>query len=638
MKTKQKQEKPSDTPLLLNKRMPTRGRVRFVLWNLFLLLGGCAALTYCSLRLTYSSINPEMWLGFWEDLWIPVMNFALIAGACCLLFALIGRAWIAFLLTALVTLGVSIANYYLVVIRADPLQFQDVTCLREALAITGTQGYELELGIRVVLSVVGSLGFTVALFFLSRWRLRWRWGRLIGVVLAASVFVGVVAVVRTPKMYQMTKHFDHVNTGTTTEMYLSRGIIYAFTYSAFEATCKPDDYSKAEVREELAKYDETDIPEARKVDIFILMRESYADLSKLDFDTEALDMSCYDSYHAFLDESVLLGSLITNGFGGNTKDAERACLTGTYRQNEWRSLTNSYVWYLRGQGYATEGAHPYHRWFYNRQNVNRYLGFERYLFRDDVFDSIVGTKKVAFDDVLLDQVWQQYQSRLAEDDGPYFNFTVTYEGHGPYNTSFDIYPEHYVRRDADTPDGYAMNNYLGCCANRDKALMTLLERFRTSERPIVLLTFGDHKATLGKDVNNYTTAAYSRYGIDVDQSTPEGFFNYYSTDYVIWMNDAAKAKLGVDGSLQSGPVISPCYLMNVLFDTLDLGKGPAYLQAMEDMMELFPVCSTKGRVSVEGELRTEVPEAYADRFHMLQSLCYYWQTEFLYEKVSKNLQ
>ena len=105
MKNKQKQEKPSDTPLLLNKRMPTRGRVRFVLWNLFLLLGGCAALTYCSLRLTYSSINPEMWLGFWEDLWIPVMNFALIAGACCLLFALIGRAWIAFLLTALVTKG-----------------------------------------------------------------------------------------------------------------------------------------------------------------------------------------------------------------------------------------------------------------------------------------------------------------------------------------------------------------------------------------------------------------------------------------------------------------------------------------------------------------------------------------------------
>ena len=38
MKNKQKQEKPSDTPLLLNKRMPTRGRVRFVLWKLFLRL------------------------------------------------------------------------------------------------------------------------------------------------------------------------------------------------------------------------------------------------------------------------------------------------------------------------------------------------------------------------------------------------------------------------------------------------------------------------------------------------------------------------------------------------------------------------------------------------------------------------
>ena len=622
-------------PLLLKKRMPDQGRVGYVLWNLFLLLAGCAALTYCSLRLTYSSLNPEMWLGFWEQLWIPAMNLGLILGLCLLLFALSGRAWLAFLLTAAAVLGISISNYYLVVIRLDPLQFQDVTCLREALAITSTQGYRLELGLRVVLSVLGSLGFTVLLAFLSRWRPRWRWSRLAGILLTAAAFWGVLSAAGSHAVYEKIKHLDHVNTGSATEMYLSRGIVYAFSHSAFTASGRPEGYSESEVRQALAQYESEDIPGDRKVDLFVIMRESYADLSRLDCDRDALDFSCYDGYHAIVQDSVLLGSLVTNGFGGNTKDAERAFLTGTCSQIEWRRPTDSYVWYLRSQGYRTEGAHPFHGWFYNRINVNRYLGFERYLFREDGFDELVGSDRVADDAVLFDQVWKQYQARLAEDDRPYFHFTVSYEGHGPYNSNKNLYPDSYVRRDADTPDGFAMNNYLGCCANRDKALATLLERFQTSDRPIVLMTYGDHKATLGQDIDNFTTASYSHFGMDVDINTPEGFFNYYSTDYLIWMNDAAKQQLGIADGLRSGPDLSPCYLMNVLFDTLGWSKGPVHLQAMADFMQVFPVCSTKGWTSVEGRLSTVVPEELAGRYHELMCLNYYRQTQFHYQELTK---
>jgi len=101
---------------------------------------------------------------------------------------------------------------------------------------------------------------------------------------------------------------------------------------------------------------------------------------------------------------------------------------------------------------------------------------------------------------------------------------------------------------------------------------------------------------------------------------------------VIWMNDAAREALGFRGqALQSGPTISPCYLMNVLFDTLGWGKGPAYLQAMAGMMEDFPVYSTKGRVSIEGSLSTTIPGPWVERYHEMQKLCYYWQTKFLYD-------
>ena len=626
-----------EAPLALRKRMPERGKFGFVLWNLFLLLIACAVLTWFTLRLSYSNLNPEIWLGYWEDLWIPAVNFMLVFSFCLVLFALLGRAWLAYLLTALVALGIALGNYYLIIIRTDALQFQDIVCLPEALAITGEQGYELKLTPMVLGALAAALGFTALLAVLSRWRPRWSLWRVTGIALAAAILTGVLCFGLNEPGVELTKNYEHIDTWSVTEIYASRGVIYSFTRTIFTASGKPSGYSKQETEALLNAYADEELPaEAVKPDIFVVMRESYADLSELKSDEGAIDFSCYDDYHALRNEAVLWGNLVTNGFGGNTKDAERCFLTGNYLTRDWRRPVNSYVWYLKGQGYRTEGAHPFNGWFYNRLNVNRYLGFDDYRFREDGFDTLSGPDTVADDDVLYDVIMEQYQTHLAQSDAPYFSFSVTYEGHGPYSYTQNRYSGRYVLRNAAQSNGFAMNNYLGCCAKRDAEMKVLVDFLRSSERPIVLLTFGDHKATLGTDVNNYTTAAYAAYGMDLDLSTEEGFFNYYSTDYLIWMNDAARRLYGVpEGEPKSGPTISPCYLMNVLFDVLDWGKGPAYLQAMGDMLESFPVYSTKGRVSADGKLGTVIPGPLVEKYHQMQALSYYWQTNFLYDEINK---
>ena len=231
-------------------------------------------------------------------------------------------------------------------------------------------------------------------------------------------------------------------------------------------------------------------------------------------------------------------------------------------------------------------------------------------------------------------VWNQYQSYLQEHDGPYFNFTVTYEGHGPYHYRRNDYSTRFVKVDPNSSDGIAMNNYLSCCAKRDEELLELIDRFRKSERPIVLLTFGDHKATLGADINNYTTAAYEHYGMNLNLKDAEGFLNYYTTDYVIWMNDAALEQLHFIGETpKNGPTISPCYLMNVLFDTLGWGEGPAYLQAMDDTMETLPIFSTKGRYGTLEDLHNVPTGPAAQAYRDARFLSYYWRTNFFYQDV-----
>ena len=634
-KTRKKREpKPESQYLLLRRRLPEDigGKVAFVSWQMLLLLLCCGALSLCTLWLSYCNFSPMIFNGYFEVPLIAGLNFALPTALCLLLFAVIGRAWIAYLITAVVSLSIAIGNYYLVQIRGDPLHYEDLTCIREALAITDSQGYDIHLDVRVIMSLLSSAVLTVVLFFLSRWRLRFSWPRLIGLALACIFAMNVAKYCKNSESEKKTKYYKYIDTWSTTQIYSSRGVLYSFFRTAMYGNGMPEGYKEAQAAAEYARFTDAPIPEDRKVDLIVVMRESYSDLSDLGCTDGSIDFSCYDIYHALAAESMV-GELITNGFGGGTKDTERGFLTGNFKLTEWRKPVNSYVWYLRTQGYAAEGAHPFNGWFYNRRNINRYLGFQNYIFREDGLGAMETKEDTPIeDDVLYDQLWQMYQNR--DSSRPYFQFSVTFEGHGPYHVYHDDSGgRRYVRKGYGTTDGVAMNNYLACVAKRDEALKSFVDRLRSSDRPVVLLTYGDHKATLGKDVNNYTTAAYKTYGMDVSLGNPTGFQNHYSTEYLIWMNDAAKEVLGMDPAGMTGPTISPCYLMNVLFKTLGWGDGPAYLQLMGQSMDQMPVICTKGRVFLDGEML--VPDQYSDLpiYKQMQINSYYWRTHFFYREV-----
>lgn len=615
-------------PLLLQKQMQKKWmisqKITYFICNVGLLGIACVILGLATLLLSAANFGMEVFGGYFEKPMILLVNFAIPFALAMVLYLFIGRAWIAYTVTAVIAMCIALGNYFLIMIRNDPLQFIDILCLREALDITATQHYELHIGWEVIISVLACAGAGVGLFFLARWTPKVK-NRL--ALLVTTVIVVTCACISVPDKNtydSLTRNYEHINTWSSTQIYVSRGVLYSFTRSAMSAVnSAPEGYSEKKAEEVLAQYPQTDIPADKKVNVIAIMRESYCDLSLLDCKDGSIDFSCYDAYHDLVAESYS-GKLITNGFGGNTKNAERCFLTGSYAPIDNRKPADSYVWYLREQGYTAEGAHPFDGWFYNRLNVSRYLGFDTYKFREDTFYDLTG-EEVADDDVLYDVIWQMFDE--SDPDTPYFNFSVTYEGHGPYNYRQNKYDTSFIRNNYATADGYAMDNYLSCVYKRDQELMVLVDKLRESDRPVVLLIFGDHKPTLGSDVNNYTTAAYESFGINMDVSSEQGFIDYFSTEYVIWANDAAKAQLGIDLAGKKGPMISPCYLMNVLFDAVGWDCGSSYLQAMDGCMAQFPVVSSKGRVSVNGELSQTVPADQTEAYNDLLYIDYYNKTK-----------
>ena len=307
------------------------------------------------------------------------------------------------------------------------------------------------------------------------------------------------------------------------------------------------------------------------------------------------------------------GDLVTNIFAGGTIDTERCFLTGYYQLKNFRKDTNSYVWYLRNQGYLTAGSHPSFNWFYNRRNIMPWLGFQEYLFVENHYGEMTNGE-IGYDDVMLPDVLKQYREKSAAGQ-PVFDFHITYQGHGPYNTDKLEWEEAWDPAgfyEDISPYAYnVMNNYLGSVRDTGDRLLELLNALREDEIPVVVVLFGDHNPWLGDNAS-----VYEELGINLDIHTQDGFYNYYSTRYVMWANDAAKETLQNE-FVGEGPRISPNYLMNELFNQLGW-TGPAYMQLTEEVRQTLPVLNSNGFYVENGTVTEELSETGRQTLNRLE--------------------
>ena len=591
-------------------------------WGWLLLAGVCMGMVLLTLAAGMDQYTQlYLWSYFRGENWlfVQIMNVIPVVVLIVLFYGVTGNAWSAFLWGGGIALGFSLGNFYKLVFRSDPLYFEDLLILNEARNMVTEGDYELFLNLRIELILLCMALGAAALRLLVPGKNRDRKARLATALAALAAAGALTPVYLNESLYQ---RYVQDEQWFPTRDYILHGFTYPFLHSISRVIdTPPEGYKKSDAKALLAEYPDADIPEDRKVSLICLMREAYMDFSR--FDIEGLDESCYDLYHALEAESYT-GDLVTNIFAGGTVDSERCFLSGEYQLKQFRSDTNSYVWYLRGQGYDVQGSHPYHEWFYNRQHINRYLGFDEYRFLEGDYERLTSSQ-YAEDGVLLPEIYADWK-RTAAAGTPCFSFSVNIQSHSPYETEAPA--ENSWLHGENYSDGcrYAMDHYLDIIRDSDEQLALLVDRLRDDPEPVVLVTFGDHLPWMG--VNN---AYYDEMGLNIDSSNEEGFFRHYTTRYLIWANGAARELLGTD--LQGeGPAVSPCYLMDVVFEQLGW-EGPGYMQAMREMRQVFPVVSTKGRTVTDGVLSDEIPEARRELYQDFLDLQYYWQQEFLYSDI-----
>ena len=534
----------------------------------------------------------EMLMSYFENPLLVALNClpaVLFAWLFCFLF---GRFYAGVLGSGVLCVGFALVNYYKLALRGDPFLPSDFVLLRTAGGIMSR--YQFELTNAVKFSLAALLAATVFALLLLRGKLKARVRIIGGIVCLLAIFGVYRYVYMNNAVYVRTANDAGINPWSETEVSISRGFTLSFIRAIDDALPRPPKgYTARSAQKLLADYDDADIPAERRVSVIGVMLEAFCDLTDYPVLAESKRVQeVYAPLHE-IEKNAVSGRLITNIFAGGTVESEWEFLTGASRFDTFRTDTDSYVRYFTAQGYTAHYTHPGYQWFYDRENVNRYLGFEENLFTETGFDQFVDPVVAAWhsDKQLTDYLYDDFTRRSSDN----FSFAVSYQNHGPYDSTPAAKTYLTTASGLSEESCNIINNYLYGVEDTVQCYAKLLQKLEERSEPVVVVLFGDHKPWLGNNNSVYTDM-----GISFDLGTVEGLKNYYATPYIIWANSAARKTLGADFS-GSGGDFSPCFLMTRLFDECGW-TGPGFMQLSREMRAISPVLSVTGQFLQDGTL------------------------------------
>jgi phosphoglycerol transferase MdoB-like AlkP superfamily enzyme len=391
----------------------------------------------------------------------------------------------------------SIADMQKMRILHQPLLPGDLIFFKQALLVTRMYSTGIVLGVLLIVVLVsGLLLFRKQLVHL---RLPWRARIVAGALLCGSLLC--IATNLRGVIPRVNQHYRIVNEfWNQLSNYHKNGVLYAFLMNLESLHVdKPEQYSKKNVDALLQPFvvmpdEDTSKPKPVYPDVILYMNESFWDLTRI----ESVPLPC-DPIPCFrsLSRGKRSLTLYSPVFGGNTCDAEFEVLTGmtcrffpegvrAYNQFIQRPVP-SLVRLFKANGYRTTAVHTFKRWFWNRGNVYRHLGFDHFISMEDMKDPEI--KGMYISDAELSR---RIIARLDSGGGPQFIFALSMQNHGPYDE------ERYDSLDCRVATGLSdaadreYNTYLQGITDADRSLLQLTRYIRKVSRPTLLLFSGDH--------------------------------------------------------------------------------------------------------------------------------------------------
>lgn len=543
-----------------------------------------------------------------------LLGYALVLLFFILIYIISCRLWVAMLGTSSVFMLLAMINYYKIILRGDPFMPWDLMLQKEAGNILAHLNISIDIITWSIIAVL--LLITISMLLLKPQKLKWQY-RLAG----SLICIGAGALF----MHSTYLHKENLDKMAIEDIFWNQirnyeinGFLTGFGININNAIIKaPTGYNEKNVNRIIDEYMEavpvfsdTESKKARPNIIFI-MNEALWDptlFSDIEYSRDPIP-----TINKIREEGAS-GWLLVPGYGGGTSNTEFEVLTGhsmsffptgsmAYQQYIKGPL-DSMASYLTGKGYRAIAIHPYQKWFWDRENVYPYLGFEDFISDEDFVEP---EKRGAFisDMEASYEIIRQYEKDKGK---PFFNYTVTMQNHGPYNDN--RYGEDTIKikgGNLSKESTDILETFTQGVKDADEALKYLMDYFQKVDEPTIIVMFGDHLPMLGNDYSVYKEANYISETI-----TPEDNKKLHLTPLVIWNN--------YNNKQEDIGVINASYLGGYLMKYANI-EMPLYFNFLNQLHEALPSYIKGLSIEKDGttsETLSAQQESIRQKYWMLQ--------------------
>ena len=528
--------------------------------------------------------------------------------------------------------ALSLANRVKIEVRDEPVFPRDFSLLREV--GSAIQSFDIRYPVKAIAVVVLTTALLVGLgvlfpsrpvsFAALKAKLTKRdaaaafpgrcWlERIVGAVLSFGVLTALIFTVYASNT--LYNSFRVSNAYYVPSVFNELGFPYCFCHQfTTYPVDKPEGFSKSEA----AGWETGEQSGLGKdVNIIMVMNEAFSDITDGSMFNWAEGDDPLPNLHALQnDPHALTGHIVVPGFAGGTANTEFDVLTGI-QTNALSDTTTSAMRVINrnldslfrvfdADGYRTSFYHPGDAWFYNRENVYRWLGAEHEVFAKDMKDLEYKGRWVT-DDYMAGLIEEEFETAVSE-GRPLFNYTTTIQNHMSYTA--DKYGEGHtfapvsVTADISDETRTMLEVYTEGVRDADAMLGRLTAYFAERSEPVVLVFYGDHLPYLGDNQKGYAELGSE---VAIAENDRTDILCSYKTPYVIWTNAAAADALDWEAAakqlaLPEDGTVSAAFLGSVLLDLTDRAGESPWFDFLSSLRRIAPVVQKKTYILADGSV------------------------------------
>lgn len=558
---------------------------------------------------------------------IFLMNFLPLVALMLIFLALTGSLRASFLCVNIPLTVFLLINEFKILFRDEPFKPTDIALLSETSDML--ESYVLEVNAKIVLMVIAMIAMCVFTVIKIRNKKLPVLHRGISLICALAIILGSWFFVYSDhNIYADTRIAG--NEYHESEVFANKGFVFSFI-SAFSGVVyqKPEGYSKEAALEILEDYP---VDNSKKFpNVIGIMSESFFDMQKAENLEFLPGRNPYEKFNELKNEA-LYGELFVPGFAGGTASSEFEFVAGSNLTLIDPSMPTVYKTHINKPayslpyafselGYKTTATHPWHPWFYNRQNVYRHMRFDNFYSIEDIRHALETKNYYTTDNLGGKMIIEDYKKHMNEDpERGYFHFHVSVQNHGPYSKAPVDNPR-LVRPEELSDEEYnTLENYADNINDAVEMLVAVKEYADSLPVPTIIVFFGDHLPQWDAEYNCYNSIGYELSG-----DTAESVIRQHTTPWIILGNDAfekenPKAEKGDRG------LISANFLSGQLQDFADMNISPYFRFVRELSKEVQVICS--GFKISDGNLTDDFPPELEEKINRYKILQYYNLKEY----------